>query len=84
MFMGKRIIVTGANGFIGSHLISELVASKEKSQLFANQVFKILLFSLFFLVLVIELFMPLFVGILGFLMIAYFLQTLSSKGSPNC
>ena len=27
MYMGKRIIVTGANGFIGSHLITELVAT---------------------------------------------------------
>ena len=27
MYMEKRIIVTGANGFIGSHLITELVAT---------------------------------------------------------
>ena len=27
MYMNKRIIVSGANGFIGSHLITELLAT---------------------------------------------------------
>ena len=28
MYMKKRIIITGANGFIGSHIIAELIASE--------------------------------------------------------
>ena len=31
MLMGKRIIVTGASGFIGSHLITELVETNTPS-----------------------------------------------------
>ncbi len=27
MYMDKRIVVSGANGFIGSHLITELLAT---------------------------------------------------------
>ena len=62
----RRLFAEGTfnAAFVPSYT-SELVASKKKSQLFANQVFKILLFSLFFLVLVIELFMPLFVSLIA-------------------
>ena len=28
MFMNKRILVTGANGFLGSNIINELLANK--------------------------------------------------------
>ena len=62
----RRLFAEGTfnAAFVPSYT-SELVVSKKRSQLFANQVFKILLFSLFFLVLVIELFMPLFVSLIA-------------------
>ena len=40
MFMGKRIIVTGANGFIGSHLITELVETNTPSTAIVKDYFK--------------------------------------------
>ena len=49
---------------------SELVKSKSKSKEFANQIFNLLFLGLFFLVLIIELFMPVFVSLIapGFVM----------------
>ena len=44
---------------------SELVKSKSKSHAFANEIFNLLLLSLLFLILVIELFMPTFVGLIA-------------------
>ncbi len=62
----RRLFAEGTfnAAFVPSYT-SELATSKKKSQIFANQVFNILLFSLFFLVLVIELFMPLFVSLIA-------------------
>jgi len=44
---------------------SELVKSKTKSSIFANEIFNLLLLSLFFLVLVIEIFMPAFLKLIA-------------------
>ena len=62
----RRLFAEGTfnAAFVPSYT-SELLKSKKKSQIFANHVFNILLFSLFFLVLVIELFMPLFVSLIA-------------------
>ena len=68
----RRLFAEGTfnAAFVPSYA-SELVKSKTKSQIFANQVFNLLLLGLFFLVLLIELFMPIFVSLIapGFLKI---------------
>ena len=62
----RRLFAEGTfnAAFVPSYT-SELVKSKTKSQIFANQVFNLLLLGLFFLVLLIELFMPIFVSLIA-------------------
>ena len=62
----RRLFAEGTfnAAFVPSYA-SELVKSKTKSQIFANQVFNLLLLGLFFLVLLIELFMPIFVSLIA-------------------
>ena len=62
----RRLFAEGTfnAAFVPSYA-SELVKSKKKSQIFANQVFNLLLLGLFFLVLLIELFMPIFVSLIA-------------------
>ncbi len=44
---------------------AELAKGKLKSKLFANQIFNLLFLGLFFLVLIIEIFMPVFIGLIA-------------------
>ena len=62
----RRLFAEGTfnAAFVPSYT-SELVKSKTKSQIFANQVFNLLLLGLLFLVLLIELFMPFFVSLIA-------------------
>ena len=62
----RRLFAEGTfnAAFVPSYT-SELIKSKTKSQKFANQIFNLLSLSLFFLVLFIELFMPIFVGLIA-------------------
>ncbi len=62
----RRLFAEGTfnAAFVPSYA-SELVKSKTKSQIFANQVFNLLLLGLLFFVLLIELFMPIFVSLIA-------------------
>jgi len=62
----RRLFAEGTfnAAFVPSYT-SELIKSKTKSQIFANQVFNLLLLGLFFLVLLIEVFMPVFVSLIA-------------------
>ena len=62
----RRLFAEGTfnAAFVPSYT-SELVKSKSKSQIFANQVFNLLLLGLFFLVFLIEVFMPIFVSLIA-------------------
>ena len=62
----RRLFAEGTfnAAFVPSYT-EELVKKKSKSIKFANQIFNLLFLGLFFLVLVIELFMPAFVGFIA-------------------
>ena len=62
----RRLFAEGTfnAAFVPSYT-SELVKNKSKSKLFANQIFNLLFLGLFFLVLLIELFMPVFVSLIA-------------------
>ena len=62
----RRLFAEGTfnAAFVPSYT-SELVKGKKKSDKFANEIFNLLLIGLLFLVLVIELFMPVFVGLIA-------------------
>ena len=62
----RRLFAEGTfnAAFVPSYT-SELVKSKSKSIKFANEIFNLLFLSLFFLVLIIELFMPIFVSLIA-------------------
>ncbi len=62
----RRLFAEGTfnAAFIPSYT-SELVKSKSKSNAFANEIFNLLLLGLLFLVLVIEIFMPVFVSLIA-------------------
>ena len=62
----RRLFAEGTfnAAFVPSYT-SELVKSKSKSNIFANKIFNLLFLGLFFLVLTIELFMPLFVSLIA-------------------
>ena len=62
----RRLFAEGTfnAAFIPSYT-SELVKNKSKSNKFANQIFNLLFMSLLFLVLIIEIFMPMFVGLIA-------------------
>ena len=66
----RRLFAEGTfnAAFVPSYT-SELIKNKSKSKNFANQIFNLLFLGLFFLVLLIEIFMPTFVGLIapGFL-----------------
>ena len=62
----RRLFAEGTfNAAFDPSYTSELVKSKSKSQIFANQIFNLLFLGLFFLVLIIELFMPAFVSLIA-------------------
>ena len=62
----RRLFAEGTfnSAFIPSYT-SELVKSKSRSNKFANDVFNLLFLALFFLVLIVEVFMPIFVGLIA-------------------
>ncbi len=62
----RRLFAEGTfnAAFVPSYT-SELVKNNSKSKLFANQIFNLLFLGLFFLVLLIELFMPVFVSLIA-------------------
>ena len=62
----RRLFAEGTfnAAFVPSYT-SELVKNKSKSKTFANQIFNLLFLGLFFLVLLIEIFMPAFVGLIA-------------------
>ena len=62
----RRLFAEGTfnAAFVPSYT-SELVKSKTKSNVFANEIFNLLFLGLLFLVLVIEIFMPAFVGLIA-------------------
>ena len=62
----RRLFAEGTfnAAFIPSYT-SELVKSKSKSKIFANEIFNLLFLGLFFLVLIVELFMPAFVSLIA-------------------
>ncbi len=62
----RRLFAEGTfnSAFIPSYT-SELVKSKSRSNKFANNVFNLLFLALFFLVLIVEVFMPIFVGLIA-------------------
>ena len=62
----RRLFAEGTfnAAFVPSYA-SELVKGKLKSQKFADQIFNLLFLGLLFLVLVIEIFMPIFVGLIA-------------------
>ncbi len=62
----RRLFAEGTfnSAFIPSYT-SELVKSKSRSNKFANDVFNLLFLALFFLVLIVEIFMPIFVGLIA-------------------
>ena len=62
----RRLFAEGTfnSAFIPSYT-SELVKNKSRSNKFANDVFNLLFLALFFLVLIIEVFMPIFVGLIA-------------------
>ena len=62
----RRLFAEGTfnAAFVPSYT-SELTKSKSNSKKFADQIFNLLLLSLFFLVLIIEIFMPIFVSLIA-------------------
>ncbi len=62
----RRLFAEGTfnSAFVPSYT-SELVKNKSRSNKFANDVFNLLFLALFFLVLIIEVFMPIFVGLIA-------------------
>ena len=62
----RRLFAEGTfnAAFVPSYT-SELVKSKTKSKTFANEIFNLLFLGLFFLVLVVEIFMPAFVSLIA-------------------
>jgi putative peptidoglycan lipid II flippase len=62
----RRLFAEGAfnAAFVPSYT-SELAKSKSKSNIFANQIFNLLLVGLLFLVLIIEIFMPAFISLIA-------------------
>ena len=62
----RRLFAEGTfnSAFVPSYT-SELIKNKSRSNKFANEVFKLLFLALFFLVLIIEIFMPIFVGLIA-------------------
>ncbi len=62
----RRLFAEGTfnSAFVPSYT-SELVKNKSRSNKFANDVFSLLFLALFFLVLIIEIFMPIFVGLIA-------------------
>jgi len=62
----RRLFAEGTfnAAFVPSYT-SELVKNKSKSKIFANEIFNLLFLGLFFLVLIIEIFMPTFVGLIA-------------------
>ena len=62
----RRLFAEGTfnAAFVPSYT-SELVKNKSKSKTFANEIFNLLFLGLFFLVLLIEIFMPAFVGLIA-------------------
>jgi len=62
----RRLFAEGTfnAAFVPSYT-SELVKSKSKSKIFANEIFNLLFLGLFFLILIIEFFMPAFVSLIA-------------------
>ena len=62
----RRLFAEGTfnAAFVPSYT-SELLKGKTKSKKFADQIFNLLFLSLFFLVLIIEIFMPIFVSLIA-------------------
>tara|TARA_B110001450_G_C17624407_1_gene482554 strand:- start:75 stop:1604 length:1530 start_codon:yes stop_codon:yes gene_type:complete len=62
----RRLFAEGTfnAAFVPSYT-SEIAKSKSKSKIFANEIFNLLFLALFFLILIIELFMPFFVSLIA-------------------